>query len=340
MRNKTVLLTSVSAVAMATAATSAQAQTVPDGFTVSLEGGALFRSNEAVQDKLGISESAGLAVPLLLGSGGSVANDVNENIGWRAAIAVGKQIDPLWDIKLGLALNHQFATSSSLDFSFEDIPSAGSGFSYSGLFEINNDFDYETADLEIGFRPEGTYNMRLFGGVRGLHYTDSFDKLGDFGGTEYLNGSAGSGGSVSYASLGSGEFWGAGPRIGMEGSTRIGDSIFGISGSASAALLFGVARNVSDISVETTGSGFIGSGSGAPVTGLFDEEEWGMVSNFEASLGLDVYLSENATLTVGGRVESVNVLSDFSTTGISGSGGAVSNNRLSFGPTIKLTAGF
>lgn len=336
MRHKAFLLGSVSVAAMSSAVAVVHAQDpVPDGYKVSVEGAALFGPNDLAEDKLG----SGLPI-----SGGlsSFSSEQNDNTGWRAAVAVQRQLDPLWDLKVALALNHQFETTSSTDFLYENISSSGDGSSVSGLFEQNNQFDYETIDLEAGYTPEvdGPLSLRLFGGVRGLHYKDSYDKLGTVQETEFSGGSATSGGGAfEYAYLQSGEFYGAGPRVGAEASSRFGDSIFGISGSAAAAFILGRAENNMSFSGSSSGSGF----SGSPIPNFDTSEgEWGVVTDFEASLGLDVYLTDTTKLTLGARMERISTLSEFSTSSpfTSGSSGADSGNRLNFGPTIKFEGQF
>lgn len=334
MRHKAILLGSVSVAAMASAVAAVQAQdsSVPDGFKLSVEGGALFGPNTLAEDKLG----SGIGFP---GSGGSFSVDNNSNTGWRAAIAVQKQIDPLWDMKLALALNHQFETTSSTSFMFSDISGSGDGSSTSGLFETKNDFDYETVDLEVGYTPEmdGPVNVRLFGGIRGIHYNDSLDKLGTVVSTDYSGGSAVSGGgTVELALDQNSTFFGAGPRLGAEASTRFGDSMFGVSGLVSAALMYGLAEHNTKVSY-TSSSGMSGGPIGLPL-GTISTEEWGWVSDFEASLGLDMYISDTAKLTIGARVENIGTMSNFSTS-LSGSSGG-NSGRLNFGPTIKFEAQF
>lgn len=330
MRHKALLLGTVSAAALVAAASSAQAQDATDGITVSVEGAALFGPNNLAEDKLG----TGVLLP---GSGGEISYDENDNTGWRAAFAVQKQLDPLWDVKLALALNHQFETTSSLEFAYSTM-SGGSGSTYAGLFETKNDFDFETADLEVGFTPDldGPIDFRVFGGVRGMHYNDTFDKLGTYEQTYYSGGSATSGGgSFTYALDQSSAFYGAGPRVGFEASSRFGDSMFGLTSSVAGALLLGRAEHNYSLAYDFTS----GVSGGIPFPTVDSSvEEWGWVTDFEASLGLDLYINDMTKLTVGGRVERVGTLSEFST-GTSG-GDSASGERLTYGPTLKLQAQF
>jgi len=338
MRNKALFLGSVSLAAMTAAVVAVQAQdAVDNGYKVSVEGGALFGPNDLAGDKLG-GELIGIP---LSSSGGTITSDQHDNMGWRAAVAVQRQIDPLWDMKFALALNQQLETTNSLSFGATDISSSGDGSSISGLFESKTDFDYETMDFEAGYSPEvdGPVNVRLFGGVRGLHYNDTYDKVGTVDGTEYSGGVVvdGSGTSGGYSFLQSGSFYGVGPRIGAEASTRLGDSMFGLTGSVAGSFILGRAQNNVNFEYD-----FSSGASGSPVpTGDISSEEWGWVTDFEASLGVDFYVTDTNKLTIGGRVEKVTTLSDFSSEVFSsGSSGGDTNGRLTFGPTVKFEGAF
>lgn len=304
MRYQSVLMGSVSIVAMAaSAAAHAQDTTVPEGYSVSIEGGVLFGPNTAAEDKLGSGFSGGVV-------------DIGDNIGYRAAVSIGKQIDPFWDLRATAALNHQLVATSTESAFF----SSGSGSGSSGFFgELKNSFNYETLDFEAGYRPEldANLNVRLFGGVRGLHYKESMDKLGVQFGTD----GSGSSFSVSATTESTLEFIGAGPRVGVEASSRLGDSMFGISGMVGAAAMYGVERSNFNGSIDSSPSG----GPSGPIPPSSDEE-WKWVYSLEAALGVDVYLSEQAKLTVGVRAEQI------------GNVGFDDSTRLNYGPTLKFTA--
>lgn len=159
-------------------------------------------------------------------------------------------------------------------------------------------------------------------GVRGLHYTDSLDKLGSVSFT-----SGGPPETVAWDFMFGSEFIGAGPRIGMEGSTRIGNSNFGISGMLAGAVIHGLERTSGTVSV---------SYSGGTITPPFpSEEEWKTVLDVEAALGLDYYLAEQTKLTLGYRAEQ---LFNVSSSSFYASGG--SPHRLVHGPFLKAVSEF
>ncbi len=307
MNRKIILMSSVSVVALAAVAGAAQAQdqSIPDGFTLSVEGGALFGPNTLAEDKLGGSGP----------SGGIVHMD--DNVGYRAAISLGKRLDPFWDLRVTGAINQQLSSNAGF------FASSGSA---SVSFSMDTDFDYETLDFEAGYRPALTENfdLRLFGGIRGLHYKDN---IGVFGAI------SGSGGpdKVGISGDSTTEFFGAGPRLGVEASTRLGDTMFGVSGLLAGGAAFGVARTTGSATVS-----YVSGGSGGTVAVPFEAfEETETVYNLEAALGLDVHLDDAATVTLGYRAEGL-----FGTGNTSASGGSGSSARWTHGPTIKLTGYF
>ncbi len=316
MRSKSVLLGSVSVVAITAAAAPAIAQdnTVPDGYSLSVEGGFLMGPNDLARDKLGYYGG--------YGSAGVV--EIQDNVGYRAAISLGKRIDPLWDLRVGASLNHQLESVSTVEFTYSSGGSSGEV-----LLEMRNDFDFENLDFEAGYTPvlDGNFQVRLFAGIRGLHYTDSADKLG----TTYST-SAGysSGGTISL--LTTSEFIGAGPRIGVEGSTRFGGN-FGISGMLAGAVIHGLERTSGSVTISEFSGASAGFNATIPLPG---SEEWKTILDLEASLGLDYFVAEQTKLTLGYRAEQL-----FNVGGNSfyySSGG--SPDRLVHGPFVKAESKF
>jgi hypothetical protein len=323
MRHKSVLLGSVSLAALASVA-AAHAQDsadIPEGFTLSLEGGFSFGPNTAAEDKLG---SGGEFMGSGLSGGGVV--DIGDNIGYRAAVALGKQIDPMWDIAVGASINRQLETTSTLSGGYS--VSGGSGGTVEYGEQIATAFNYENGDFTVGYRPQLDSNLdiRLFGGARALHYTDSTDKLGF---ENFDSNGSGTDGSITFDATSVYEFLGAGPRVGVEGSTRLGDSMFGVSAMASAAAIYGLERSSSE------GTVFVdfGSGSSGGIIPIPDSEEWKWVYNIEGSLGLDMYVAEDAKLTLGVHAEQVFNVGN-------GDDEDDKNSRLNYGPTLKFEAKF
>jgi hypothetical protein len=240
---------------------AAPAPAVPDGYTVTLEGGVINATGESI-DKGG---SAGVV-------------NLGNNYGGEAALSVQKQIDSLWDIRGSIGVVKLAPNSGVFDFN--------GGSSVSGGFTalIDTGFSMETVDFDAGYTPalDGNFKVRLFAGVRGMHYSDTQDKTGFSGGSGPFNGI-----TVSNSN----EFFGVGPHVGIEGSTRFGDSNFGISGSVAGAVIFGQNSNKIDAS------------SGGVTLPIGDASAGKTVYDLAGSLGLDYYLTDTSTLTVGYKGE-------------------------------------
>lgn len=277
MQLKSVLLGSASLLTVGVAgqtggavAASAGVVTVPNTFNYSVEGAWLTGKDATAADKLGTSAGPFAYDP---------ATVVPNVTGYRGAITLGTQLNPNWDVQGGFSANQQldntfFASGGSLDGPF------GS--------QITTNFSFQTLDFDAGYTPklDDKFDIRIFGGLRGLHYTDSVDKLGDvFGPGESIQAHETS------------DFLGLGPRAGVQGSTKFGQSPFGISGMLSAAAIYGLENR--DASLLFSGIG--GSGGPPPASA----QEWKTVYDIEAALGLDYYVNPNTKFTLGYRVETI-----------------------------------
>jgi hypothetical protein len=296
MRYRIWLLTSVSAIsatAMATQAHAAPGPNVPDGYTFTLEGGIINASGEAI-DKTG--------------SGGSV--NLGNNYGGEGAISIQKQIDSHWDIRGSIGVVRLQHNSGTAQFS-----GGGSGGSVFNAL-VGTDFSMETIDFDAGYTPtlDGNFKVRLFAGVRGLHYTDSVDKAGS------------SGGPFFELATSTNDFFGVGPHVGIEGSTRFGDSNFGISGSVAGAVIFGQNSNK-----------FV-EARGGPI---FDASAGKTVYDLSGSLGLDYYLTDTSTLTVGYKGEELwNVRGGDSSLPVGSGSPPASTNQFLGTAFLKLKASY
>jgi hypothetical protein len=315
MRSKALLLGSVSVVATAAGANAAHAQSagaLPTGYIYSVQGGALFSTNTTFNDK---AASFASAPP-----GTVVLHDFPTDVGYTAGLSIGKQIDNAWDVTFAGSVARLIDNSGSTSGS-----STGSSFSFNAM----TNFAFETGDFEVGYRPQlgNDMKVRLFGGVRGLHFTENLDKAGlatfDKAGT------------ASLTSTSTNEFLGAGPRIGLSVAKRFVGSNFGLSGSLAGAAIIG-RQNL-------TGMATIGFASGGsadvPITSGFSNSETKTVIDVEGNIGVDYYLDDTTTLTAGYHAENfTNILSSDSLFFL-GSGGSVTN-KLVHGPFLKLTGGF
>ena len=232
--------------------------------------------------------------------------DINDFDGGYGTLGLGYRFGNGWDI------SGRFS-ATSLNPSTADFFEPSTGFPFSDKAgEITSDLDFQGLDIEAGYAPvvDDGFDLRVFAGLRGLHYTNSLNETEDKVG----------GGFPSEADFDH-EFIGVGPRIGMEFATRLGDSQFGLSGSFGGAVIFGS----EDQTVTLTGP------LGSPATTVTSEDK--VVVNLDASLGLDYHLTEQATVTVGYRAEHLSGVNDFS-------GYASETGQLVHGPFLKLKAAF
>lgn len=213
-------------------------------------------------------ESQGEALALEHGPFGVVDVDLSDIKGGYAALTVGKELSPLWDMRATLGLGSTGETSTTFDYDNDK------------LGRVTSDFDYQTLDVEAGYMPEmdDQTELRLFAGLRALHYSDKVGattKLGDVGSESTTDQSS--------------EFWGLGPRAGMAVATRLGDSHFGLSGSAAAGVVLGRLEHT----LQTDSNPAV-SDSGGAVSYTLD-----------AKAGVDFYMSDDAKLTLGYRAEQI-----------------------------------
>jgi opacity protein-like surface antigen len=277
----------------------------PEWF-LSLEGGLLF-ADPAI-DKVGGSSVPGFTIDF---------DDFDKELGYRGAAAFGKKFNDNLDWRLGVAYSDFVKNQASLFFS------GGSGSSgIVGDFEGNANLSYLTGDLELGYnvRPGDDFDLRVFGGLRVLNSRDTQDKFGDI--------TLGSSGGFIEQDVRS-EFLGAGPRAGVDFSSRLGDGPVGFSGMLAAALIFGDLKQKVDVSF-TSG----GSSSGSSYS--FHENE--TIFNLEAAFGTDFHLTDNAVLTIGYRGEYWNDIRFSDNSDKIGGGGTP--DMLSHGPFLRFTTQF
>jgi hypothetical protein len=293
--NKNLLRTaSVTGAAVAAAAlpVTADAADVPDipasdyGYFLSLEGGALFADPSF--DKVGFAGSAGSGATFDL-------SNFDDELGFRGVAAFGQHFQNGWDWRVGVSVSRFMNNDASAFFSSGS--SAGSGSSFEG--DAHSDIDYETADLEIGFRPDSgsSFGLRLFFGLRFLHSEDSL-KTNNF----FSSGGFFSGGSIDLSTNTSTEFMGIGPRVGLDFASRMDDGVLGFSGMVAGAAIFGRRDEDSAFNLEVCSGGII-SGGCFSSGGSNSDDENETIMNLEAALGLDLHLSDTSKITVGYRGE-------------------------------------
>lgn len=333
MRSRTLLLGSVSAIATAAAGIhSVRADSLkpplPEGFTYSVEGGAIFASPDtSLTDKASYLTSIGSGASGFGGTISTTFHDLSEDAGYHGAFSIGKRLDDSWDIRAGAAINRLIDNTGSASFS-----AASGGDSVSLANTITTNFAFETADFEVGYTPhlDKNLHLRMFAGLRALHFeqniTDSWDYAYTSGGSSKLG---------SYAGSEQDAFLGVGPRMGFEGAKRFDGSRFGLSGMVAAALAFGhLTQNEAVVVTGTSG----GSGSGIGGSAAWEATTDAAIFDIEGKAGIDYYLDDKNKLAVGYRAEGLlNIPTSylaraFSYTSVT--------SKLTHGPFIQLSGSF
>jgi hypothetical protein len=345
MSTKALLLQSVSAIATAAVVTgpalAQDANNLPKGYTYSVQGGGLFSAADtSLTDKAGAKTGSGIGVVNL--------HDLPTDAGYNAALTLGKHVNNAWDVAFGASLSRLLENSGTVSSSGgSSLTRNGSGFGavhYSGLFTEKTSLAFESMDFEVGFTPklESGMNVRLFGGLRGLHFVGNRMESAHFGVSGFVSGFAGSGsfssfnGSFDLTNSLKSEFLGIGPRIGFSGSKRFDGSKLGLSGSLAAAAIFGHQTDTRTSGFASSSSSFnfppgTSTSGGSSHTSTTSTESTKLVMDMQLSAGLDYYLNDSSTLTVGYQAEQLTNV---------GAGPNSNENKLVQGPFVKLTGGF
>ena len=226
------LLQSVSSAALLSASSAAladEANRIPSGYSVSLEGGYLMGSLQGV-DKLGALDLAG---------------SLGTFKGFNSALSVNKKVDELWDIQGNFA----FARFMDEKMSYSSVTTSGGSTTTSEL-SADGGHAFETVDLEFGYYSPAfrDQQLRFFGGLRALQSNKSYDLVGTYTDT----------GSTLDASFGyATKFQGIGLRAGASVATRFYHSDFGASAQVAGAVIYGqetLSYNFSGLGFSTSGS--------------------------------------------------------------------------------------
>ena len=273
------LMSSVSSVAIVVAGAqqaSADAHSALSGYTLNVQGG-ISAVDNIWDDKTGSG--------FLSDKVGSEDNLTS----YMGSLTLSRETSPNKDMAFGLSFG-----VSPQDNSFKISSGFSSGFSGSGVLTIagRDSNSYAALDFEMGTTvPMGTADMRWFYGARALASKSNFsydievDKAG-----------SGSGGSLEVEA--ESVFVGVGPRVGIGFATQPAPgSQFGFSGELGAAVLFGSRKDTLTL---TTHSGF-SLGSGGSSFSSFSERK--NVASLDAQIGVDYYLSDNATISAGYQLQ-------------------------------------
>ena len=278
------LMGSVSTVAIVVAGAqqaSAEAHSALSGYTLNVQGG-IGAVDNIWDDKLGS------------GSGLDKVGYEDTLPAYMGALTLSRETAPNKDMAFGLS----FGLSPQADsFRFSSgFSGSGSG---SGIATVagEQNLSYAALDFEMGTTvPMGTADMRWFYGARALASKSTLS----FGVDKTGSGSSGSG-EFEAESV----FVGVGPRVGVGFATQPAPgSQFGFSGELGAAVLFGSRK-------DTFTSSYSSGGASSSFSSGSSEQK--NVTSLDAQIGVDYYLSDNATISVGYQLQqfwNIDVASD------------------------------
>ena len=273
------LMSSVSSVAIVVAGAqqaSADAHSALSGYTLNVQGG-IGAVDNIWDDKTG-------------------SEDLSDKVGsednltsYMGSLTLSRETSPNKDMAFGLS----FGVSPQAE-SFK----ISSGFSGSGsgsgvlTLAVRQSNSYAALDFEMGTTvPMGTADMRWFYGARALASKSTISAGYEFD-------KAGSGSEVFAEGEAESVFVGVGPRVGIGFATQPAPgSQFGFSGELGAAVLFGSRKDTETV---TAVSGF-SPGSGGSSFSSFSERK--NVASLDAQIGVDYYLSDNATISAGYQLQ-------------------------------------
>lgn len=231
-----------------------------------LEGGAIF--SDYSEDKLG--------------------DQADINVGGYGAISVRRFIDPDLDWRI----TGRFGRFADDTVSLTETDINGPG-SFASL-DLVSEKMFANIDFDIGhhFQHPGVQG-RVFVGVRGLYSREATDKGLAF------NDPADNGKFGSFDIQGESEFFGVGPRAGLEMVFKDPGDTFGISVAGSGAVILGNTHE------SFSGSIFSADNDGVDIddSGSFSRNQFEALVNLSAAVGVEMMVNDNSTITLGYQAE-------------------------------------
>jgi len=229
----------------------------------SLEGGAIF--SDYSEDKLGDSSDIDVG-----GYGAiSVRRFIEPDLDWRLTGRFGRFADR----------SRRFSDSSGPDF-----------------IDVNGSTEkmFANIDFDIGhhFQHPGVQG-RIFVGARGLYSREAADK----GFQEFDSGNNNKFSDVNFGF--ESEFFGAGPRAGLEMVFKDPGDTFGVSVAGSGAVILGNTRETFSGSIFSEDDGGIVD----DVSGSESRNQFEALVNLSAAVGVEMMVNDNSTITVGYQAE-------------------------------------
>ena len=335
-------------------------------FRIWAEGGAILTSGDPTQQSYSLLDFSTLlfpSSPLGPSQGPSGFVDLKPKVGWEAATGFDYRFsDQLWHVsgqfRYGVSRSSGSATNSGgadpAIFAAAGFP-LPPGFSTSGSDQrsFGNTETHWQADLAVGrdVLGNGPDAMQVKLGVRIAEFEQKLSTRSrltfneNLGGPQNING-------VVLSSLGidsttdidtRNSFFGAGPRLGVEGAIPLpGNWSFDYQGDA--AVLFGQQRitsssNTAFITQPAFLLALIGGSSGAATTSSTDQR-FATVFNADVQVGVSYWLTEQVRLSASYRLDAYfNVLA--TTIGSSAAGTTTQTvDRYIHGPRVGISASF
>ncbi|MFO1184203.1 MAG: Lpg1974 family pore-forming outer membrane protein [Bauldia sp.] len=246
-------------------------------YVFSVEGGPI-RAGFA-NDKLGAS-------PSLSGGGG---DDARWDAGLYGAVAVTSAIDATWDWRLSGAWNYFRDNKTDLSI----VNDNGVDPVRTIDFNLLSRFGFQTVDFDIGRKMMlGQAQVRLFGGLRGLHVNERQT----FSITEAGGDPTDKFGTVD--KVGRSSLWGLGVRGGVDAYVPLSAN-WGLVGSASAAGIWGARSSRIAYNIDTTDPDPPNPPDVTLASATFTQHSSDFIANYGASVGVS-YMPWANTSVVGG----------------------------------------
>lgn len=218
-------------------------------------------------------------------------------LGGQGGVRILRDLDDRFDAAFGAS----GAFVPDLEHSATYLPT-GPGNLYGsrsgGSSYISSDLNFQILDAELGHTQHSQTGseVRFFGGLRALHFGASSEATLNDGGT-----GAATPPSVPTTTtiVVDSDFFGIGPRLGIEGSHGLFGSAIGLTGSFSAALLLGVTNTDTGVSSVVTAGGAPNPDLPTGFNPGTDDRSFEAAVVVEGDIGLEFDISNTNSLTLG-----------------------------------------
>jgi hypothetical protein len=236
------------------------------------------------------------------------------------------QSNPSVDWRFSAAI-FDFGTTSSSASASQVVSGLLTSATNTASITENDRFSFQTFDFDFGQKfTSGPVQLRAFAGLRGIHTDELFSTAVDTTGLDKIGFETFGTLSTTTSSQGKSEYFGAGPRVGIDFNT-IGP--WSLVGSVSGAFIEGYRHGEFMTTMVTSLNGATRTVTG---TSLSDNHA-GWIGNLEGTLGVAWQFSPNGQFMVGYRVDQwYNIRNSFSFAGFTNK-----QNVLTQTPFLRVT---